>query len=357
MAILQGISGLQWGDGAGGNVALSIHTEVLRILRSNKLSYMSATLRNPGQVQAGTASYYVPEIVQTNYYGAAGSSGFSIPQTGLISFNLDKRRDAKWEVEQFDIARLQDSTYVLSVIAAGLAGAIQTDLNAEYLAFLTTQFKSDGTLNSQTVEIPTLWKTDVNVTPEECRKDYLLLQQQVMKFTKKFNKQMLGLERNEVFAVLSYEADINLRNAFWNQPNELGRKVIEETLEGQQLGLLKYFTDPMLQNNIAQGTSFSKDTGLDTTNFVGFIAHKEAIAFPINLMTTTQTINPDNGNPRFITKYQFGMGILRPDLIVALKKQGNNIVDNPRNYTTGRNNPAVVSETEEVSRARKIFSK
>lgn len=357
MAILQGISGLQWGDGASGNVALSIHTEVLRILRSNKLSYMSATLRNPGQVAAGTASYYVPEIVQTNYYGASGSSGFSIPQTGLISFNLDKRRDAKWEVEQFDIARLQDSTYILSVIAAGLAGAIQSDLNAEYLAFLTTQFHSTGALKTQVVDIPTLWKTDVNVTPEDCRKDFLLLQQQVIKFTKKFNKQMLGLERNEVFAVLSYEADINLRNAFWNQPNELGRKVIEETLEGQQLGLLKYFTDPMLQNTIAQGTSFSKDTALNTENFVGFIAHKEAIAFPINLMTTTQTINPDNGNPRFITKYQFGMGILRPDLIVALRKSGEQITENTRTYTTGRNNPAVVSETEEVSRARKIFSK
>lgn len=357
MAILQGISGLQWGDGASGNVALSIHTEVLRILRSNKLSYMSATLRNPGQVAAGTATYYVPEIIQTNYYGAAGSSTFSVPQTGLVSFNLDKRRDAKWEVEQFDIARLQDSTYVLSVIAAGLAGAIQTDLNAEYLAFLTTQFKQGGTLNNgtknQVVEVPTLWKTDVTVTPEECRKDFLLLQQQVMKFTKKFNKQMLGLERNEVFAVLSYEADINLRNAFWNQPNELGRKVIEDTLEGQQLGLLKYFTDPMLQNEIRVGTSFSKDTALNTENFVGFIAHKEAIAFPINLMTTTQTINPDNGNPRFITKYQFGMGILRPDLIVALRKNGtgNQITGNDRNYETSAENPPVTRE------ARKIFSK
>lgn len=359
MAVLQGISGLQWGDGNNGNVALSIHTEVLRILRSNKLSYMSATIRTPGQVATGTATYYVPEIIQTNYYGAAGSSSFSIPQTGIISFNLDKRRDAKWEVEQFDISRLQDSTYILSVIAAGLAGAIQTDLNAEYLAFLTTQFKQGGDLNGnlttgnrqQVVSIPTLWKTDVNVTPEDCRKDFLLLQQQVIKFTKKFNKQMLGLERNEVFAVLSYEADINLRNAFWNQPNELGRKVIEDTLEGQQLGLLKYFTDPMLQNNIPVGTSFSKDTALDTTNFVGFIAHKEAIAFPINLMTTTQTINPDNGNPRFITKYQFGMGILRPDLIIGLKKNGSDITDNPRDWGKSPTNTAAESAT------RKIFSK
>lgn len=355
MAILQGISGLQWGDGASGNVALSIHTEVLRILRSNKLSYMSATLRNPGQVATGTVSYYVPEIIQTNYYGAAGSRTFSVPQTGLVSFNLDKRRDAKWEVEQFDIARLQDSTYLLSVIAAGLAGAIQNDLNAEYLAFLTTQFKqTDGALKDQTVEIPTLWKTSVDVTPEDCRKDFLLLQHKVIEFTKKFNKKMLGLEKNEVFAVLSYEADINLRNAFWNQPNELGRKVIEETLEGQQLGLLKYFTDPMLQNNIANGASYSADTALDTTNFVGFIAHKEAIAFPINLMTTTQTINPDNGNPRFITKYQFGIGILRPDLIVALRKTGTQITDNPRNYTGAGGAQA---KSVEESATRKIFSK
>ena len=358
MAILQGISGLQWGDGKSGQVALSIHTEVLRILRSNKLSYISATLRNPGQVATGTATYYVPEIIPTKYYGASGSSGFSIPQTGIISFNLDKRRDAKWEVEQFDIARLQDSTYILSVIAAGLAGAIQSDLNAEYLAFLTTQFKEGGDLNKdqkrQVVDIPKLWETSVNVTPEECRKDFLLLQHEVIKFTKKFNKQMLGLERNEVFAVLSYEADINLRNAFWNQPNELGRKVIEETLEGQQLGLLKYFTDPMLQNNIPLRTSFSADTALDTTNFVGFIAHKEAIAFPINLMTTTQTINPENGNPRFITKYQFGMGILRPDLIVALRKSGTQITENTRTYTGAGNKPA---KSVEESATRKIFSK
>ena len=352
MAILQGISGLQWGDGKGGQVTLSIHTEVLRILRSNKLSYMSATLRNPGQVATGTATYYVPEIIPTKYYGASGSSTFSVPQTGLVSFNLDKRRDAKWEVEQFDISRLQDSTYILSVIAAGLAGAIQSDLNAEYLAFLTTQFHSTGALKDQVVDIPTLWNTDVNVTPENCRKDFLLLQHQVIKFTKKFNKQMLGLEKNEVFAVLSYEADINLRNAFWNQPNELGRKVIEDTLEGQQLGLLKYFTDPMLQNNIPAGASFSADTALDTTNFVGFIAHKEAIAFPINLMTTTQTINPDNGNPRFITKYQFGMGILRPDLIIGLKKHRQEITDNPRDW--GKNPTDGNPNTRE---ARKIFSK
>ena len=47
---------------------------------------------------------------------------------------------------------------------------------------------------------------------------------------------------------------------------------------------------------------------------------------PINIQQTMQTINPDNGNLRFITKYQFGIGILRPKLIYAIKNTGQDIL-------------------------------
>lgn len=43
---------------------------------------------------------------------------------------------------------------------------------------------------------------------------------------------------------------------------------------------------------------------------------------PININQTIQTINPENGNIRFIIKYQFGIGILRPKLIYAMKNTG-----------------------------------
>ena len=323
MAVLQGISGLAMGDGTGNKIALSINTQVLEILSNDKLSYLTATITNPAQVKNGTVSYYVPEIIGSGDYGNAGEGvQFTEPAAGLVSINIDKRRQNKYEVETFDISRLNESGYILGVVAAGIARAIQADLNAEYLTFIVSQFKTGtGTLAGQTLELDNVGKGNPALTPELSRVDYNRIQLQIAKFQKMFDKRMLGVGVNEIYGVLSVEADIDLRNAFWNQPNTLGNFVIKETLEGVKLGNLNYFVDVMLNNNIAANTSFS-DKQLQTTGLVGLIMHREAVGMPINIQQTMQTINPENGNLRFITKYQFGIGILRPKLIYAIKNTG-----------------------------------
>ena len=322
MAVLQGISGLAMGDGTGNKIALSINTQVLEILSNDKLSYLTATITNPAQVQNGTVSYYVPEIIGSGEYGTAGEgTQFVEPAAGLVSINIDKRRQNKYEVETFDISRLNESGYILGVVAAGIARAIQADLNAEYLSFLVAQFKTSGSLETQVLELAKVGKGDPTLTPEESRVDYNRVQLQIAKFQKMFDKRMLGVGVNEIYGVLSVEADIDLRNAFWNQPNTLGNFVIKETLEGVKLGNLNYFVDVMLNNTIAANTSFS-DKQLQTAGLVGLIIHREAVGMPINIQQTMQTINPENGNLRFITKYQFGIGILRPKLIYAIKNTG-----------------------------------
>lgn len=322
MAVLQGISGLAMGDGNNGKIALSINTQVLEILSNDKLSYLTATITNPAQVQNGTVSYYVPEIIGSGEYGTAGEgTKFTEPAAGLVSINIDKRRQNKYEVETFDISRLNESGYILGVVAAGIARAIQADLNAEYLTFVVSQFKTSGSLETQVLELANVGKGDPNLTPEQSRVDYNRIQLQIAKFQKMFDKRMLGVGVNEIYGVLSVEADIDLRNAFWNQPNTLGNFVIKETLEGVKLGNLNYFVDIMLNNHIAAKTSFS-DKELQTTGLVGLIIHREAVGMPINIQQTIQTINPENGNLRFITKYQFGIGILRPKLIYAIKNTG-----------------------------------
>ena len=323
MAVLQGISGLAMGDGSTGKIALSINTQVLEILSNDKLSYLTATITNPAQVKNGTVSYYVPEIIGSGDYGTAGEGvQFTEPAAGLVSINIDKRRQNKYEVETFDISRLNESGYILGVVAAGIARAIQADLNAEYLTFIVSQFKNGtGTLATQVLELDNVGKGDPTLTPEESRVDYNRVQLQIAKFQKMFDKRMLGVGVNEIYGVLSVEADIDLRNAFWNQPNTLGNFVIKETLEGVKLGNLNYFVDVMLNNNIAANTSFSNKQ-LQTTGLVGLIMHREAVGMPINIQQTMQTINPENGNLRFITKYQFGIGILRPKLIYAIKNTG-----------------------------------
>ena len=325
MAVLQGISGLAMGDGNAGKIALSINTQVLEILSNDKLSYLTATITNPAQVKNGTVSYYVPEIIGSGDYGTAGEGvQFTEPAAGLVSINIDKRRQNKYEVETFDISRLNESGYILGVVAAGIARAIQADLNAEYLTFIVSQFKTGGNLQTQVLELAKVGKGDPALTPEESRVDYNRVQLQIAKFQKMFDKRMLGVGVNEIYGVLSVEADIDLRNAFWNQPNTLGNFVIKETLEGVKLGNLNYFVDVMLNNNIAANSSFSNKQ-LQTTGLVGLIMHREAVGMPINIQQTMQTINPENGNLRFITKYQFGIGILRPKLIYAIKNKGVNI--------------------------------
>ena len=326
MAVLQGISGLAMGDGTGNKIALSINTQVLEILSNDKLSYLTATITNPAQVKNGTVSYYVPEIIGSGDYGTAGEgTNFVEPAAGLVSINIDKRRQNKYEVETFDISRLNESGYILGVVAAGIARAIQADLNAEYLTFIVSQFKQGGNLQTQVLELAKVGKGDPTLTPEESRVDYNRVQLQIAKFQKMFDKRMLGVGVNEIYGVLSVEADIDLRNAFWNQPNTLGNFVIKETLEGVKLGNLNYFVDVMLNNTIGAGTSFS-DKQLQTAGLVGLIMHREAVGMPINIQQTMQTINPENGNLRFITKYQFGIGILRPKLIYAIKNTGQDIL-------------------------------
>lgn len=325
MAVLQGISGLAMGDGTGGKIALSINTQVLEILSNDKLSYLTATITNPAQVMGGTVSYYVPEIIGSGEYGTAGEGvQFTEPQAGLVSINIDKRRQNKHEVESFDISRLNESGYILGMVAAGIARAIQADLNAEYINFLVAQFKTGGDLQTQVLELAEVGKGNPALTPEQSRIDYNRIQLKIAQFQKLFDKRMLGIATNEIYGILSVEADIDIRNAFWNQPNTLGNFVIQETLEGVKLGNLNYFVDIMLNNKVDANASFS-DKEMNAMGLIGLLIHREAVGMPININQTIQTVNPENGNIRFITKYQFGIGILRPKLIWAMKNTGGDI--------------------------------
>lgn len=323
MAILQGISGMQIGDGAGGKVALSIKESVLRILSDTQLSFMTATVRTPGALNSGTVSYYVPELVQTENYGT-GTNAFQTPQAGLVSVNIDTRRSSSYEIETFDMSRIGEIDYIIGMVSTGLALAIQADLNAHFLNFLKE--KITGELTAQRIKVKYIGEKNVDLTPENSRKDLLLLEYQMNDINQTFDKAKLGVPKAEVFCIFSPLLDTNIRNAFWNQPNGLGEWVIDKSLSGKQIGNIKYFVDNMLNKNIPAGSSFSKDKDNDFSKILGFILHNEAVAFPINIETIGQTINTQNLNPRWIAKYQFGMGVLRPSLIYAIEKDGDAIV-------------------------------
>ena len=318
MAVLQGISGIQMGDGAGGTIALSISKHILRMLSNSSLSYLTATMSNPSQVNSGSVSYYIPELIQTEAYDAT-SQKFDKTQTAMRRITCDTREQAKYEVETFDIARLDESSDVLGMIATGLAMGIQSTLNAEFLMYIKSQFEVGGELAAQIIELPVLGK-DVVDTVENCRAAYNALQMKIAKITQMYDKNKLGIEKGDLHTIMSPVAAVQIRNSFWGTPANIGNFPISPTLAGVQLGNMKFTEDGMLDNAIPAGTSFSKLKDFDFSNYVGFIIHNEAVAMPISIMNVVNQNSPFNANLQYICKYQYGLGILRPKLLYAIVK-------------------------------------
>lgn len=321
MAVLSGIAGMNMtGANGQGNIALSIETRVLRILADMDLSYIFATMQNPASVKAGTASYYVPEIVGAEDYGT-GTSPFNKIGAGLVSLNLDTRRTVKYEYEEFDVERLDNSDYIVGMISSGIAMGIQADLNAQFLDYLIKQFDSstgDANVKNNIITLSNLGTNTPIPTPDKAFEDYLQLEYKQTELSTTFDKTKLGVPIAEFFCILSPKCDVGMRIAFRNQPNSVGQWQIANTLVGKQIGNVKYKTDKMLDKNIPAGSSFRKEA-LDTTGVWGFMLHTEAVAMPMNLERIHYLLNPENGNPRFVAKYQFGIGILRPDLVYMIK--------------------------------------
>lgn len=321
MAVITGISALILGDGQGGKAALNIiQNKILRILSDTNLSYMTATLTNPADVRGGTVHYWVPEIIKADQYGT-GTNTYDVPQVGTVSIPINTRRDVRYTFETFDISRLQTPDVILGQIASGVALAVQNDLNGHFLRFLANQFATGGDLEqkNQRIQLANLGATAVgNQTPDDFFNDYLTLEYLYAKINMIFDNKTMGIPKAEVMCLFSPFADIALRRAFRNQPNQIGTWQVTKTLQGRYIGNIKYFVDKMLQNNIPADSSFAKDIGFDLTKFIGFVFHNEAVAMPINFHSLNHMLDPQTANPLFLVKYQFGIGLLRPNLLYAL---------------------------------------
>ena len=328
---ITGILGMNIGDGAGGKVALSIETRILRILSDAKLSYYAATIANPSEIKSGTVWYRVPEILKTNDYGD-GTNEPDTPQVGDVAVEINKRLSVKWEYETFDVERMLDSDAVIAMISSSQAIAIENTLNSEFLTFLKNAFDRESTQDNpnpfkdQTITLNTLADADLvnkltadnlKTMGEMCFIDYAKVEGVFNKIAKTFNNTIAGIPKADIISFVALEIDTNLRTAFRYQSYPLAEWQISKTLAGKQIGNWKYWTDNQLLNKIAANQSYSHKA-YDFSNYAGFILHNEAVAFPINYRNTTFVIDPQTANPRFITKIQFGVGFLRPTLVYAI---------------------------------------
>lgn len=323
MAALQGISGMNIGDGSGNKIALSIDAYVQRILVDGGFSWRFATPSNPNNIKAGTASYYVPEVVEGgNDYGS-GTITYDSVNVGLKTFNIDKRRYTAYTYDLFDISRIHESGSILAMIATSLAIQVEAQMNADFWLELKNVLTTDSTIKTQAIELDKLG-TDYSATPfkpDDAFNDLQKINYKIMFLSKIFDKNKVGVSKDEIMCILAPECDAGLTIAYRNQPNSIGTWQISKTLVGKQINNVKYITDKMLNQKIDANQSFNKED-IDLTNLLGIIFHTEAIAMPINFQQVLHLVDNNNGNPKFLAKWQYGFGILRPKLIYSIWTKG-----------------------------------
>lgn len=70
-----------------------------------------------------------------------------------------------------------------------------------------------------------------------------------------------------------------------------------------------------LNKKIDKGTSFSLDKDFDFTNVFGAIIYAEALFVATQGLISTSAIDPESGNQKYITKFQYFQEAVRPKLI------------------------------------------
>lgn len=317
----ESLQALVYGDGAGNKMSLAIKQATLNILMDEGFTYKTAT---PLSVNGnyGKAIYKVPEILGTQMYDAKDQWKWQVPQASDIEIPMDKRKIIRVKLEDFDDSRLGNWNYVISIIINSIGYAILNDLNAMFYVFLANAFDpANGPLTPAggvgALVMPELVKD--GVTEEEAKAMIYKLNREFQKINKTFNKNAMGVKKSDLLMLLDTMADPNIRQAFSNQPNTLSSRWVANNLEGYSLGGGVYYVlDKMIGTNITLNQSFNLDYTINTTAFAGFILHTQALAMPFNFQKAVTITDPEDGNPRLITKYQFGIGWLRPWLAKAI---------------------------------------
>lgn len=292
------------------------------------------------------------------------SAAPQVPQASIVTIPINIQRFVKYEYETFDVERLSNSDYLIGQIAASLAWSIQADLNLQFWMRVYNLFAENGQLakSGQTMNLNFLGsgfasiealydKTDAasvsqlaelaKNAPNNMWIDYRRLQNVFTQFYQTYSKEAIGISKNDITAIMCPQVDDDMMTLFRNQPNVVGGYQLNSTAQGTRLGNLKYVVDPMLNTNITVGQSFNGDYNGTLSGILGIIFHRQALAFPMNLQEIGMVRDTNNLNARWIAKYQFGFGVLRPSLIKLLKLPSTNIttalptenVNNP-NVTT-----------------------
>lgn len=325
MSQIIGTSGIALGDGEGGYIALSVKEQVMRNLHQSLATFLQARAPQSGSIIGGaTIAYSIPLYGTTQEY-EQGQNAQLNPNVELKLVNVSNRRTQFYEIESFDESMIAPDVIgnLIGQIAANLSTTIMADQNAHFFLALKDYFDQN---DSQTLYLPQLYDTTVQSTTD---KEYLQKSLLIAKanLQKVINNKYIGVRGNEFYGLVDVIGKTNIQlllsglNASDKAYDMILYGIGGDTLDTFELGGTKFIVDNFINRSIPENYSFNGDYEYDLSDYAGFLIHNEFMAFPMGLQTVTQVRNPNNGNIRWIAKYAFGSGVIRPELGYAFVKE------------------------------------
>lgn len=355
---ITGIDGQFFGNGNQGKVSLDIITgKVLQILRSGSLGIAStALIENPGTVRAGTVNYKKVEMIKTGKYATKlddGSGGIAqqTPQIINIPVNLDKYVAAKYKIEEFDIAGLQNGAALESQIANGLAISTLARIDLELFEGIKTFLVAKKA--THTISLPT-FSTETDV--EAIRLNRIKLNDLIADIESTMTKEMIGTPEFQTTTIVSKKAYNRLIEGIADNGGSRGTELrLTGQLPGQVVAGNAILKHIFIGQNV-DGTKYTLDkiqnTDFDFSKIEALLWNKEAVAMPVHFLGVYVTRDQFDGNPIFIQKFRYGFAILRPELIRG--------ITNAELQAAGRSadlSPDQQERAEMVNEAKKAIQK
>lgn len=354
--VLQGIMGRYggFGNGAGGNIALSIKEEIMRFLSTDHILTYMVSARKPDMVGVGTVAYRKIQTLQNErYFGS--NNAFQEPQADFITVNLDKAMVCKWKYETFNMSRVQNANDLISQVAATVYESMRLQLNAALLMFLKYHILGDEQsvkavypnvnelpqASGQFTKVTTFGKTQAesglaaSAYGDAIYQDYMTIRDGITRIGQIYSKESFGVRTTELMSVVSPIARNSLSGMGRNQVGGTISNFQIKNVSGTELEGLSFYVDNMLDNTIASGQSFNKNYDIDLRNVVGFMLHNEAVALPLGEIKAWEGTDPNDGNWYFGVKWMYGIGLLRKQLVWAYVKENETVNVNDYFITNG----------------------
>ena len=321
--MIVGTKGINMGDGKGDYVATSIRETILRNLQSGSLAvYLAARSPYSGELMAnGSIAYRIPHLTQSKAY-EVGQVVNETPQIETQMVHVSDYRTQKYELESFDASMIENMGALEGQISANLSASIQADLDYHFLKAIEDYISKHPDKNRY---LPELSKRGVPTNDElQFLNNWIAVAQNDL--CKTITNKYIGVGQAEFFGLVDRTALKNIRllltglNASNSAYDMLLKGIGGDTMEKFEFNGLTLLVDNFINFSLPQGYSFNGDYAM-SLKMLGYIIHREAVAFPIGLNTVVGVINPNNCNMRYIAKYCFGSGIIRPELLIGFTSE------------------------------------